>query len=189
MVTKNPDQIFYYSLSETSMGWIGIAGNEKGLRRLILPERTKEGILAELNRYFKSSIKLIPADEQFFSVIEKIKEYFTGKRTLFKEEEINLDDYTIFQKNVLLKTRAIPYGVTRTYRWIAEQAGYPRAYRAVGGVMRINPIPLIIPCHRVIGSYGKLTGFSATGGIALKRSMLQLEGIPTRDLHHGNKRK
>ncbi len=182
MVTQNPDQIFYYSLTETSMGWVGIAGNEKGLRKLILPERTKEGVLAELNRYFQSNIKLIPADEQFFSIIVKIKEYFAGKRTLFKEEEINLDDYTIFQKNVLLKTREIPFGVTRTYRWIAEQAGYPRACRAVGGVMSINPIPLIIPCHRVLGSYGKLTGFSATGGLALKRSMLKLEGISTREL-------
>ena len=181
MVTKNPDQIFYYSLTETSMGWVGIAGNEKGLRRLNLPERTKEAILAELNRYFQSNIELIPADEHFFPITEKIKEYFAGKRTIFKKEQINLDDYTIFQKNVLLKTREIPYGVTRTYQWIAEQAGYPRAYRAVGGVMSINPIPLIIPCHRVIGSYGKLTGFSATGGLALKHSMLKLEGISTRD--------
>ena len=181
MVNQNPDQIFYYSLTETSMGWVGIAGNEKGLRRLILPEQAKESVIAELNRYLKSSIKLIPADEQFFSMLVKITEYFAGKRTLFKEEEINLDDYTIFQKNVLLKTREIPYGVTRTYRWIAEQAGYPLAYRAVGGVMRINPIPLIIPCHRVVGSYGKLTGFSATGGLALKRSMLKLEGISTKE--------
>src|SRR6056297_1467215 len=181
MVTKNPEQIFYYSLTETSTGWVGIAGNEKGLRRLILPERAKESVIAELNRYFQSSIKLIPADEQFFSITEKIKEYFAGKKIPFKEEEINLDDYTIFQKNVLLKTREIPYGITRTYRWIAEQAGYPRAYRAVGGVMSINPIPLIIPCHRVIGSYGQLTGFSATGGLALKCSMLKLEGIPTKE--------
>jgi len=181
MVTQKPDQIFYYSLTETSMGWIGIAGNEKGLRRLILPERTKEDVLAELNEYVQSNIKLIPADEHFFSIIVKIKEYFAGKRTLFKKEQINLDDYTIFQKNVLLKTREIPYGLTRSYRWIAEQAGYPRAYRAVGGVMSINPIPLIIPCHRVVGSYGKLTGFSATGGLALKRRMLKLEGISTRE--------
>ena len=181
MVTQNPDQIFYYSLTETSMGWVGIAGNEKGLRRLILPERTKEGILAELTRYFQSNKKLIPVDEQFFSIIVKIKKYFAGKKTLFTKEQINLDDYTLFQKNILLKTREIPYGVTRTYRWIAEQAGYPRAYQAVGGVMSINPIPLIIPCHRVIGSYGKLTGFSATGGLALKRSMLKLEGISTKE--------
>ncbi|MFW6148619.1 MAG: methylated-DNA--[protein]-cysteine S-methyltransferase [Atribacterota bacterium] len=181
MSTQNPDQIFYYSLTETLMGWVGIAGNERGLRRLILPERTKEDALAELDRYFKSSIKLIPTDEQFFPIIKKIKEYFAGKGTRFKEEEINLDDYTVFQKNVLLKTREIPFGVTRTYRWIAEQAGYPRAYRAVGGVMSINPIPLIIPCHRVLGSCGELTGFSATGGLALKRSMLKLEGISTRE--------
>ena len=77
----------------------------------------------------------------------------------------------------MLTAKEIPYGETRTYRWLAEQSGFPRAYRAVGGVMKINPLPLIIPCHRIIGSKGQLTGFSARGGEELKRRMLVLEGV------------
>ncbi len=181
MVTQKHVQTFYYSAVQTSIGWVGIAGNERGLKRLILPERTKKDTLQQLNRYFQSGIQLVPAGDQFFSITEKIREYFNGKSTRFENEKINLTDYTSFQKNVLLKTREIPYGTTRTYKWLAEQSGCPRAYRAVGGVMSINPIPLIIPCHRVLGSYGKLTGFSATGGLALKHRMLALEGISTKE--------
>jgi O-6-methylguanine DNA methyltransferase len=179
MNTPSSKKIFYYSIAETAIGWIGIAGNEKGLRRLVLPVPTRENALAELNRYFQPCEKLAQVDSQFISIVTKIKNYFDGKKIQFETEIINLEGYTSFQKNILLKTREIPYGITQTYGWLAEQSGYPKAYRAVGGVMRFNPLPLIIPCHRVLGSQGKLTGFSATGGLALKRKMLELEGVLT----------
>lgn len=171
------NESYYYSINETSMGWIGIAGNENGLRKIILPEKNKETVLRGLNIFFHPETKLIPSDKDFFSIINRIKEYFNGKSVMFKKDIINLEGYSVFQKKILLKTREIPYGETRTYRWLAENSGYPKAYRAAGGVMRINPLPLIIPCHRVIGSFGKLTGFSATGGLKLKKSMLELEGV------------
>jgi len=177
MATHTSNKIFYYSIAETAIGWIGIAGNEKGLRKVVLPEYTRENVLSELNRYFQPCQKLTQADDRFLSLVARIKGYFDGEVIRFDKDIINLEDYTIFQKNVLLKTREIPYGVTKTYKWLAEQAGYPKAYRAVGGVMRINPLPLIIPCHRVMGSQGKLTGFSATGGLRLKRKMLELESV------------
>ena len=172
----NDNESYYYSISKTSMGWVGIAGNENGLRKTILPEENKSAVSREINMFFNPGIKLIYSDKYFFSIINKIKEYFIGNSVMFKEELINLEGYSIFQKSVLLKTREIPYGETRTYRWLAENSGYPKAYRATGGVMRVNPLPLIIPCHRVIGSLGKLTGFSATGGLKLKKNMLELEG-------------
>jgi O-6-methylguanine DNA methyltransferase len=177
MTTQNSKNIFYYSIAETAIGWIGIAGNEEGLRKVVLPEYRREDVLSELNRFFQPCRKLIMADNQFFSEIARIREYFNGKLTQFEKIIINLEDYTTFQRDVLLKTREIPYGITHTYKWLAEQAGYPKAFRAVGGVMRINPLPLIVPCHRVVGSQGKLTGFSATGGLELKRKMLELEGV------------
>jgi O-6-methylguanine DNA methyltransferase len=176
MTNQNSKKIFY-SIAETAIGWIGIAGNEEGLRKVVLPEHRREDVLSELNRYFQPCRKLIMADDQFFSLVTRIKEYFDGKVIQFTKDIINLEGYTTFQRDVLLKTREIPYGIIQTYKWLAEQAGYPKAFRAVGGVMRINPLPLIIPCHRVVGSQGKLTGFSATGGLGLKRKMLELEGV------------
>ena len=80
-----------------------------------------------------------------------------------------------FQKKVLLTVKEIPYGQTLSYREVAEIAGYPKAYTAVGTTMKHNHIPLIIPCHRVIKSDEGLGGFSARGGIGLKEKMLNLE--------------
>jgi len=174
---SNYNKIFYYSIAKTALGWIAIAGNEEGLRKIILPEDTKENVLTELKIYFRLCKELILTDNRFHSEVEKIKGYFDGQKTQFNKLIINLEGYTSFQQNVLLTTREIPYGTTKTYKWLAEHAGYPKAYRAAGGVMRINPLPLIIPCHRVIGNQRKLTGFSATGGLELKRKMLESEGV------------
>jgi methylated-DNA-[protein]-cysteine S-methyltransferase len=172
-----PETLIHYVIIETAMGWVGIAGNKKGLIRLILPERSSENVWQQLNIYFSSQEILVRKDKQFASLTKLIRDYFQGKPVEFSQEKINLSNYTPFQRRVLLTARGIPYGETRTYRWLAEQSGFPRAYRAVGGVMKINLLPLIIPCHRIIGSKGQLTGFSAWGGVELKRGMLALEGI------------
>lgn len=177
---NNLEKVIYYGLIDTEMGWVGIAGDEDGLLRTILPERNPENILEELGIYFHSGEKFEREEKFFTPLIEKVKDYFAGKRVEFNEEKTNLSAYTDFQRKVLLIGKEIPYGQTRTYRWLAEQSGYPRAYRAVGGVMAINPLPLIIPCHRVIGSNGQLTGFSSQGGLELKRKMLILEGVHVR---------
>ncbi|MDD3631654.1 MAG: methylated-DNA--[protein]-cysteine S-methyltransferase [Atribacterota bacterium] len=167
----------YYTIIETEMGSVGIAGNENGLIRLILPERSSEDVWEELNIYFRSGEALIREESLFIPLTERIRAYFEGNKVEFDKEKLNLSPYTPFQRKVLLKTREIPYGVTRTYLWLAEQSRFPRAYRAAGGVMRMNPLPLIIPCHRVLGRDGRLTGFSSQGGIELKRKMLALEGV------------
>lgn len=167
----------YYSLIETHLGWVGISGSEQGLKRLVLPEKKEEEVLKQLTENMARKTRLILSVNYFSLLVEKIRDYFNGKPVYFEDQRADLSEYTRFQKTVLLKTREIPYGTVRTYRWLAEQSGYPLSYRAVGGVMRINPLPLIIPCHRIIGSKGKLTGFSATGGVALKGKMLEMEGI------------
>lgn len=171
------DRTIYYAIIETAIGWVGIAEDENGLIRLILPESSPENIWEDLSTYFYSEKKLIRKESRFTDLIKKIRDYFMGKQVEFDEEKLNLSVYTPFQRRVLLKAREIPYGITRTYRWLAEQSGFPRAYRATGGVMKMNPLPLIIPCHRVIGSNGHLTGFSSQGGVELKRRMLTLEGV------------
>ena len=167
----------YCTIAETSYGWIGIVGNPRGLIRMILPEYNKENVLDQLSKFLHPGYQCIQNHHHFVDLTEKIVEYFNGVTVHFIGQALDLSHYTPFQRKILLIAREIPYGEVRTYQWLATQAGNSKACRAVGGVMRVNPLPLIIPCHRIIGSRGKLTGFSATGGIELKRRMLELEGI------------
>ena len=101
--------------------------------------------------------------------------YFKGKKVSFRYplRLINISD---FERAVLEEVKKIPYGATASYGEIARRVGRPGGARAVGGVMGKNPIPLIIPCHRVVASKG-IGGFSATGGINLKKRMLRLESV------------
>ena len=109
--------------------------------------------------------------------IRELREYFGGKREAFSFSP-DISGFTRFQERALKAAMRIPYGQTRTYAWLAKQAGSPRAPRAAGQVMAHNEIPIIIPCHRVIGSSGGLCGFA--GGLKaldIKRKLLELEGI------------
>jgi len=110
-------------------------------------------------------------DEPFRRVKKQLDEYFAGERKVF---DLDLaPDATPFQASVLEALQCIPYGETRTYAEIAATIGNPKAVRAVGGANGNNPIPIIIPCHRVVGSNGTLTGFG--GGLDTKRFLLDLE--------------
>ncbi|MEC9292636.1 MAG: methylated-DNA--[protein]-cysteine S-methyltransferase [Pseudomonadota bacterium] len=103
----------------------------------------------------------------------QLSEYFNKERQVFDfEYEV---DGTEFQKKVWKALLNIPYGTTKTYKDIAEEVGsHPRA---IGGAVGANPVPILIPCHRVIGSSGKMTGFSAGDGISTKEILLKLEGV------------
>jgi len=168
---------FNYAVFETLFGWVGVAGTEKGLIRIVLPEKTKKEAWQQLTNFFHTPVLLKENTVCFSMLIEKIKKYFAGEYVSFVDEKICLENYTSFQRGILQKAREIPYASVKTYKWLAEEANYPKAYRAAGGVMGKNPLPLIVPCHRVIGSGGRLVGFSATGGLSLKQRMLELEGI------------
>lgn len=114
------------------------------------------------------------------NLLIELHEYFEGKRKSFTFSP-DLSRCTAFQRNALMAASRIPYGETRTYAWLAEQAGSPRAARAAGQAMAANPVPLIIPCHRVIASSGKLGGFA--GGLRaldLKERLLDLESSANR---------
>ena len=119
----------------------------------------------------------IPADDwvadarQLEAVMSQLEEYFAGRRRGF---DVTVDPQgTPFQRQVWRRLREIPYGVTITYGELARRVGKPAAARAVGAANGQNPIPIIIPCHRVIGANGKLTGFA--GGLHLKEGLLALE--------------
>lgn len=109
----------------------------------------------------------------------QLQEYFAGKR---REFDVPVDlRGTTFQLEVWDALRAIPYGCTCTYAHIAERIGRPRAFRAVGMANNKNPVPIIVPCHRVVGAGGKLVGYAA--GIKVKRYLLELEGVDPASLH------
>lgn len=102
---------------------------------------------------------------------QQLSEYFSGRR---KQFDLPLAmEGTCFQKQVWEALLAIPYGETRSYKQIAESVGHPNAYRAVGMANHVNPIGIVVPCHRVVGSNGKLTGYA--GGMEVKQFLLDLE--------------
>ena len=119
----------------------------------------------------------IDSPRGFGDLAERLKRYASGKRVTF-DDKLDLANATPFQQAVWEATRAIPYGETHSYEWIARRIGKPKAARAVGQALNRNPFPIIVPCHRVIGKSGGLTGFSC--GLDVKRRLLELEaaGLP-----------
>ena len=166
-------KVIKYTLFETRWGSFGLAGTESALCRACLPgqepEKTKFRLLKNL-----SDARF---DKTFFKTLqEQITAYFDGARVDFSPKiPIFLDGFGRFSSAVLKVSRGIKFGQTMTYAALAKKVGRPAASRAVGNALARNPLPLIIPCHRVLRSDGKLGGFSAPGGISLKKKMLKLE--------------
>ncbi|MBN1862984.1 MAG: methylated-DNA--[protein]-cysteine S-methyltransferase [Dehalococcoidales bacterium] len=151
------------------MGWVGILGSPDGIRRTTLPQASAE---AAYQRLGKEAASAEPSPRLFASLTARLKRYFQGERVGFPDE-LDLAGVAPFQVRVWQAARLIPYGETRSYRWLAGQAGNPKAARAVGTALARNPLPIIVPCHRVVASNGGLGGFS--GGLETKRRLLSLE--------------
>ncbi len=111
---------------------------------------------------------------------EILDRYFDGEPVDFRDISVKIEVGTVFQKSVWDTIHQIPHGEVRSYQWIAEHIGRPKAVRAVGSATGNNPITIVIPCHRVIGSNGNLGGYG--GGLELKRQLLSLEGYPVKEL-------
>jgi methylated-DNA-[protein]-cysteine S-methyltransferase len=157
---------------QTALGWIGIAWSTQGLVALTLPQATEAGARARLPAG-SSSVAETVAGLDVGALVDKLRRYFEGEEVIF-DEALDPSIGTGFQQQVWAITRAIPRGQTRTYGDIAREAGSPGAARAVGQSMANNPWPVIVPCHRVVGHDGRLTGFG--GGLAMKQQMLAMEG-------------
>ncbi|MBW7989483.1 MAG: methylated-DNA--[protein]-cysteine S-methyltransferase [Planctomycetes bacterium] len=163
-----------YTIFQTKWGYFGLAGTEYGLCRTQLPGLKPEKIKSRLLKNLKNP----QYDKSFCKILQQqITAYFEGDCIKFSREiTLTLDGFTSFGKAVLTTCREIEIGQTITYGKLANKAGRPNASRAVGSTLAKNPLPLIIPCHRIIRSDGKMGGFSAPGGITLKKKMLKLEG-------------
>jgi len=158
---------------KTDSGWMGMLVSPAGIVKLTLPQATEKAALAELE-LGQDAMRV--SFERFDEVVSRIRDYFRGKPVDFGDK-LDLSSGTEFQQKVWSSCRGIPYGQTRSYGWIAGQIGKPGASRAVGNALGKNPIPIIIPCHRVLAADGGIGGFS--GGLDVKRRLLKLEGIDT----------
>jgi len=159
-----------HTVFPTVFGWVGLTGTERAVQRVLLPEPNRTRLVKQLGHRLTEPDDL---PELMREVVEKIRRYFEGVRVSF-DEPADLSSLPRFQRLVLTECRAIGYGETCSYGELAGRCGHPRAARAVGAAMARNPVPILIPCHRIIRSDGSLGGFG--GGLPLKRRMLQLEG-------------
>jgi methylated-DNA-[protein]-cysteine S-methyltransferase len=159
----------YYCYFDTPIGELLLAGEADALTMIGFPK-------GSMRRDPESD--WIYNEQPFAEVCRQLTEYFNGERTAF-ELPLQLSG-TEFQVSVLDALQTIPYGETTSYGAIAKQIGRPKAVRAVGAANGRNPIPIIVPCHRVIGSSGDLTGFG--GGLDTKEALLRLEAENSGDL-------
>jgi len=149
---------------KTKCGWVTPGITEIGLCQLVLPK--KELLLDKEGRDVPPFLNKLK---------EGLISYFEGERISFDEYPLDLKEATPFQRKVFRACQKISYGQVRSYEWIAKEIGIPKSARAVGGALSRNPLPIIIPCHRVIKKDGSLGGFSS--GPKWKRRLLELEGI------------
>ncbi|HUV03564.1 MAG TPA: methylated-DNA--[protein]-cysteine S-methyltransferase [Armatimonadota bacterium] len=159
-----------YYVFETRLGWVGIAGADGGIQRLVLPLPSKR----QAEKAVKEGMReqLVESKHDFSGEAARLRAYFRGERVKFKCE-VDAAGSSAFDRRVWAAAREIGYGRVETYGWIAARIGQPHAARAVGQALGRNPVPIIVPCHRVIRSDGRLGGFSA--GLEWKIRLLDME--------------
>jgi methylated-DNA-[protein]-cysteine S-methyltransferase len=162
-----------HTLVSTACGWVGIEYSYHGVHRLTLPARDEKEAMGMLGVSGTTDLSgcdgIVPTRRQ-------VTDYFNGKRHGF-DCKLDLSGSTPFQRRVWKAAMEIPYGQVRSYKWVAEKIGNPSACRAVGRALATNPLPVVIPCHRVIRNDGKPGGFGGSrGNVETKLMMLSLEG-------------
>ena len=165
-------KLYIGTYNDKKFGQLVIALSEKGLRFISLHER--RGLKNVIQHAEKYNLTLARDSSKTKDIKRQLREYFHNKRKSF-EAKLDIGYLKPFTQKVLKEAYKIPYGRTATYGQLARKVGSAGASRAVGQVMAKNYIPIIIPCHRVIGSDGSLTGFG--GGLGLKKRLLEMEGV------------
>jgi methylated-DNA-[protein]-cysteine S-methyltransferase len=167
------ETIFIGNTGKTPLGTIWAAVSSDGLISIEFPSSQKK-FIAELRKRYHIPIEVNA--EKIADVLDQLREYAGGKRQefMFKIDWSVLNE---FQRKALKATMAIPYGEIRTYKEIAIAIGCPQGARAVGRAEATNPMPIVLPCHRVVGSDRKLHGYGAGNGLKTKSWLLKLEGV------------
>ena len=163
-----------YTLFKTPIGWCGVIKTQRGLKRIFIGHQKKHQLINQITEDFGNTITTAPSTGK---LIENIERYCSGVKVSFSKCKMDWSSLTPFQCKVLMETKKLSYGVVTTYRSLAQKIGSPRGSRAVGNALSHNPFPLLIPCHRIVRSDGKIGGFSAGGGKKLKEKLLRMEQV------------
>jgi methylated-DNA-[protein]-cysteine S-methyltransferase len=162
-------------IADTAMGWAGVALSETGIRHATLFHRTREAAAGELRAF--GAVER--ADPRTGEIVALLTSYAAGQGASLDQYPVDLQACSPLQRETWLALREIPPGQTRSYGWLARRVGREQSPRAIGAFVGANPIPLWLPCHRVIATDGTLHGFG--GGLAMKQALLELEGaLPKR---------
>jgi methylated-DNA-[protein]-cysteine S-methyltransferase len=165
------------AVTETNLGWAGVALSDGGIRFATLFHRTEASARGELR-----ACGAAPGEHPLVAAACKLlRRYAAGEPADIERFPVDLPDCTPMQRKIWLSLRDIPRGETRSYGWLARHVGEAHAPRAIGAAVGANPVPLWLPCHRVVAADGSLHGFG--GGLAMKSALLELEGaLPRRIL-------
>jgi len=160
-----------YDLVDSPLGRLLVASSDRGILRISYDPDIDESV-DWLSRVAGRNV--LQSARQVDPVRRELDEYFEGRRQAF-DLSVDLREVTPFTERVLLELARVPFGQTATYSDLATRAGNPKAARAVGMTMNRNPIPIVLPCHRIIGADGSLVGYG--GGLDRKVALLTLEGV------------
>jgi methylated-DNA-[protein]-cysteine S-methyltransferase len=160
-----------YDVIGSPLGPLWVAIGPKGVTTIHYGDEPSDGELRRLVRVYGPGV--VPDHRRSSILARELDEYFNGKRRAF-DIDVDLSGLTPFQTKILVATAKIPFGAVSTYQSVARRAGNEKASRAAGGALNQNPIPIVVPCHRVVGSNGSLVGYA--GGLDVKRRLLALEG-------------
>lgn len=175
---NNSDESCGHAVFETTLGFVGIAWSDKGLTRLCLPERERPSVERRLVRHCACRA-VLPHQQPAWIVglVQSIVAYAEGERVDFSAVPVDLADVDDFRLAIYAAARKLRFGDTTTYGELAVKAGHAGLARETGAALGANPVPLVIPCHRILAAGGKIGGFSAPGGSVAKTRMLALEGV------------
>ncbi len=172
-----------FALFDTAIGACGIAWSDRGISHAWLPDETASALRRRIGRRLPGAREAAPP-EPVRGVIDGIVALLAGGSADLSAAVLDLEGVPDFHRRVYALARAIPGGATLSYGEIARRLGDPSQARAVGAALGANPIPILIPCHRVLAADGRMGGFSAPGGVRTKLRLLEIEGaraaaIPT----------
>jgi methylated-DNA-[protein]-cysteine S-methyltransferase len=156
----------------TPWGWMGVSETTKGIDAVVLPKSSRQAVLSELG-LLSANLPQRPISPRLREAQAQLTGYLTGTRQSF-DLPLDLSRGTGFQQKVWRTLRRISYGRLRSYQWVAARVGGRQYARAVGNAVGANPMPIVIPCHRIVAQNRSLGGFSC--GLPTKRKLLTLEG-------------
>lgn len=165
------------SIFQTPWGWMGIGASEQGINSIVLPKPSRQAVhdeLLEPHRERAGQTLQNSAEAKLVREAQTQLMAFLANQRRELDFPLDLSRGTPFQRQVWRAILRIPYGRVRSYRWVADRVGGSQYARAVGNALGANPVPIIVPCHRIVTSEGSLGGF--TGGLPVKRKLLELEG-------------